>query len=64
MPFIKVMTMDDVPEPIWINPEQCAILKFHPSERKPRSGYVALACGKEYFLILSDFNKLLERVKE
>jgi hypothetical protein len=58
--FIRCMTYEDVPESIWINPSQCAILKYHPSERKPKAGYVCLACGKEFFIQLQDFTRLLK----
>lgn len=59
--FIRCMTYEDVPEPIWLNPSQCSMMKYHPSEKKAKAGYVVLPCGKEYFIQLTDFRNLLER---
>lgn len=56
--FVKVKTYDG--EEILVNPQGIAIMKWHPSEKKPECGVLILPSGKEYFLTRESFRNLLE----
>lgn len=59
--FVKVKSFDN--EEMYINPSNVALMKWHPSEKKPTAGIVILPSGKEYFLTKETFRTLLESVE-
>lgn len=60
--WTKCTVYGDSLDTLLINPQQCAMMKYHPSDKKPKCGLIVLACGKEFYITLQDFNTLLGKL--